>query len=178
MTTEITPAFLGEALLLRWGESHKGRTVTFQLEPEGKEHPFKGYKCGDNGQRVKLVAVLIGDDEEPISAKPTAIQVGSSGEAKAQASKSKSHSWDTMSRSQRAALRLKSEAFQIWLAEKYPATWDDFYINQGMLSPEAADATLKDRLGIASKRDLDNDPVAASRFDSLLTDYDHRDMVR
>ena len=99
-------------------------------------------------------------------------------QAQAEGATAPNKSWDTMSRSQRAALRLKSEAFQIWLAEKYPATWDDFYINQGMLSPEAADATLKDRLGIASKRDLDNDPVAAPRFDSLLTDYDHRDMVR
>lgn len=84
----------------------------------------------------------------------------------------------SLTRSQIAALKLNDEGFQIWLADKYPATWDDFYINRGMLSPEAADAVLKDRIGISSKKELDSDPVAADRFDRLLTDYDNRNHLR
>ena len=142
--------------------SRKVLQLVFEVPLETQEQTFKVLGYPTPGESTWVAVARL--DTKP--------------QAQAEGATAPNKSWDTMSRSQRAALRLKSEAFQIWLAEKYPATWDDFYINQGMLSPEAADATLKDRLGIASKRDLDNDPVAASRFDSLLTDYEHRDMVR
>jgi hypothetical protein len=52
-----------EAMLLRWSESHNGRTVTLQLPAEG-DHPFRGLPCGPaNGQRLAIAVALINDDE-------------------------------------------------------------------------------------------------------------------
>lgn len=52
-----------EAMLLRWSDSHIGRTVTLLLPDDG-EHPFRGLKCGPaNGQRLALSVALISDDE-------------------------------------------------------------------------------------------------------------------
>ena len=63
--TELDPAYHGEALLLRWGESStNGRTITLQLEEEGP-HPLKGFSCGKNGQRFAVVLVPVSDSEEP-----------------------------------------------------------------------------------------------------------------
>lgn len=83
-------------------------------------------------------------------------------------------SWATMSPSQRAAVKLNDEGFQIWLADTFPTIWDSHYIDRNMLSPDAADATLKEVLGIHSKRDLDGSPVLAESFDKLLASYDYR----
>jgi hypothetical protein len=85
-------------------------------------------------------------------------------------------------RSNLAAIMCKeNEAFQVWLAEKYPKVWDRFYYHEiggSDASPAAANDTLKTVLGIASKKELDTDPEAAARFDALRTDFELRDMVR
>lgn len=52
-----------ECMLLRWSDSHTGRTVTLLLPDDG-EHPFKGLPCGPaNGQRLAVSVALIADDE-------------------------------------------------------------------------------------------------------------------
>ena len=66
-----TGAAVIEALLLRWGESPAGRTVTFLLPDDGTTHPFKGLKTGPSyGQRVALSVALIADDETQVPALP------------------------------------------------------------------------------------------------------------
>ena len=84
----------------------------------------------------------------------------------------------TYTRSQKAALKCGSEDFQVWLAGAYPTIWDMHYIDGKMLSPEAATATLKKVLGIASRKELDTDAHKAAAWDALITSYELRDMVR
>ena len=43
--TELPFAYKGEAQLVRWSETPKGRTVTLLLDPfVGEQHPFKALK--------------------------------------------------------------------------------------------------------------------------------------
>ncbi len=87
-------------------------------------------------------------------------------------------------RSNLAAIMCKeNEAFQVWLAEKYPKVWDRFYYHEiggsdGNPSPAAANDTLKTVLGIKSKSELDTNPEAAARFDALRTDFELREFAR
>lgn len=55
-----------EVMLLRWGESPTGRTVTLLLPDDpGSQHPFKGLRTGaSNGQRLAISVALINDHEE------------------------------------------------------------------------------------------------------------------
>jgi hypothetical protein len=69
MTTTV-PLFQGEAMLLSWGDtSSRGKTVTFALHPAecGEAHPFRDLGTGKHGQRFQIVAVPIGDDDQPLS---------------------------------------------------------------------------------------------------------------
>lgn len=59
-----------EAMLLRWSESHNGRTVTLQLPADG-EHPFRGLPCGPtNGARLAIAIARIADDETTTPVEP------------------------------------------------------------------------------------------------------------
>lgn len=81
-------------------------------------------------------------------------------------------------RSNIAAIKCKEdEAFQIWLAEKYPNTWDRFYL-QNPISSEAADSTLKEVLCIQSRKELDVPGPAAEAFDRLICSFDNRNYTR
>lgn len=173
--------YSGETLLLRWGDSHKGRTVTLQLDPVmGKEHPFKGLKCGENGQRVMLVAVLIGDDEQPASAgkaqrsaekstSPTPQDVA--GDTPVPVKKAKA--FKDRSRSQQAALKLQDPSFCLWLAaefaRKYPDSVPDDDPNENLLTYLCINS--KTRLDVQGSQD-------ARAWDALLTSYDTRAYVR
>jgi len=159
--TEVVPAYLGEAMLVRWSDNHRGRTVTFELDMEPGENPFRGYKCGENGQRVKLVAVLVGDDEEPISAK----KVGSSGQG-ATAAKSKEHA-GKKSRTRMAGIKINEQSFQDWIGVHPQVAAEN--------RRDHADTLLKEKLGIHSKKELDVPGApAAEAFDRLMTDFDTR----
>jgi len=69
----MTGATVIEAMLLRWGESPTGRTVTFLLPEDEGQHPFKGLKTGpSNGQRLALSIALIADDESETPHNPPA----------------------------------------------------------------------------------------------------------
>lgn len=175
-------AYKGEAMLVRWSETPKGRTVTLLLDPlVGDQHPFKFLKCGENGQRMQIAAALIGDDEKP-AVPPTKKSPGSSngrtpdfdsgngGSSPSPGSKPKVYT-----RSQRAAIMCQDQDFQAWFASTLPGCW----IGNGFDGDAVAcDYALKERLGIKSKKELDTDLEAAARFDALRTDYELRDMVR
>lgn len=170
-------AYKGEAMLVRWSETPKGRTVTLLLDPlVGEQHPFKFLKCGENGQRMQIAAALIGDDETP-TVPPTKPKVAEKKTVEAEVHKERTP-FDKLPRSQQAALRCCDEEFQVWLAGKYPEIWDSHYIDGHMLSNGAANATLKDVLKIASKTELDISDAKADAFDRLMTDYSVRGMVR
>lgn len=82
-------------------------------------------------------------------------------------------------RSNIAAVLCKENGdFQMWLAESYPGTWDKHYLIPTGTSESASDLTLKEVLGIASKKELDTDPAAAEMFDRLTTSFAYRNQVR
>jgi hypothetical protein len=57
-------AYAGQAVLINWSETDKGRMVTFLLDEESRVHPFKGYKRGpEHGQRFELACVCVADDD-------------------------------------------------------------------------------------------------------------------
>lgn len=188
-------AYKGEAMLLRWSETPKGRTVTLLLDPhEGEQHPFKSLKCGENGQRMQIAAVLVGDDDKPVppSNNSTARRAtengsdspGASGTAsqphadKAEGQDKPRTPFRDMKRSAQAALKCQDEAFQefvllplIRLGHPYPFPKMDS-------DTENADAAIKYMLGITSKRELDTDEAAGKRWLALLTDFEFRNQVR
>lgn len=168
--SEIPYAYQGEALLLRWSESANGRTLTLQLDPHvGDQHPFKSLKCGPNGQRMQIVAVLVADDEKPIStedaAKTSAKKVGSSGQG-ATAAKSKEHA-GKKSRTRMAGIKINEQSFQDWIGVHPQVAAEN--------RRDHADTLLKEKLGIHSKKELDVPGApAAEAFDRLMTDFDTR----
>jgi len=166
--SEIIAAYKGEALLIRWGENHNGRTVTLQLDEHvGEQHPFKSLKCGPNGQRMQIVAVLIGDDEQPIpppSVKSTPAPQVSTPAKVATVEKHKNYT-----RSQIAALKLQDDDFCAFL---------DNVCDCEETGADNYDTLLKFHLGIKSKRELDTDEASAKRWDALLASYDYRAHVK
>lgn len=167
MTEEIKAAYLGEALLLRWGESAtQGRTVTLQLDEESQTHPFKGLKAGGNGQRMKLCAVLIDDHEQP--QEPDRARRRPPRKAPVQpASPKVAKHFSELPRSQQAGIKCGDEDFDNWLRRL-----------DGGYAGEDATTLLYYHLGITSRKQLDTDPEAAKRWDKFLTDFDYRDRVR
>jgi hypothetical protein len=90
----------------------------------------------------------------------------------------KAESERSKSRTQAAGRMVKEEAFQIWLAETFPEIWDRYYIDGDALSPEAANLTLKEALGVLSKKELDSNPAKGAAWDQIVTSYKYRNLVR
>jgi len=93
----------------------------------------------------------------------------------------KADSERSSSRTQSAAWRVKTEDFQIWLAKTYPDVWDRHYLYElggGNPSPIAANLTLKEVLGISSKKELDANHAKGEAWERMLTTFKHRHMVR
>lgn len=67
----VEPAFQGEVMLLGWSETHHGGAkVTFLLQDESDLAAFKAMTVAKGktaGQRLAIVAVEIGDDEQPVA---------------------------------------------------------------------------------------------------------------
>lgn len=171
----VKPAYAGEAMLLRWSETPKGRTVTLLLDAlEGDQHPFKNLKCGESGQRMQIAAVLVGDDELPVSPPVKKGPVAQLDEHRNSTTSDAGSSpvgpttkertpFRDLPRSQQAALRCQDQEFIEWI---------------NAVDDSSADALLKRKLGIASKKELDIDGPKSAAFDRLLTDYDLRHTVR
>lgn len=66
----VTPTFQGEVMLAGWSETHNGGAkVTFWLQDADDLAAFKAMTVAKGktaGQRLALVAVEIGDDEQPV----------------------------------------------------------------------------------------------------------------
>lgn len=156
-----------EAMLLRWGESPTGRTVTFLLPEDSGSHPFKGLKTGPaNGQRLALSIALIGDDESTASHEPVAQKVeratfnsdvpGSSPGGFAIHPKPRS-------RAQRAGILCGDARFRRFLDENHgvhPVTGAD----------DAA-AVVRTLCRVKSRSEFDTDEAAGKRWDWLESAY-------
>lgn len=177
MTSPVKPAYAGEAMLLRWSDNHRGRTVTLELEPGNGDHPFKGLKCGENGQRMQICAVLVNESEQPVSP-PTkstpAPRVGSKDEQSQGDEAKEKKRFRELKRSAQAAMMLEKPEFRSWLDREMTRTanergWEKM--------PGDADTQLKVILCIGSKRDLDLDNDLGERWDKLLASFDYRDRL-
>jgi hypothetical protein len=66
----IEPSFKGEVMLAGWSESHNGGAkITFWLPESSDLDAFKSMTVAKGkmaGQRLMMVAVEIGDDEQPV----------------------------------------------------------------------------------------------------------------
>lgn len=139
-----------EAMLLRWGESPGGRTVTFLLPEDDGAHPFKGLKAGRvNGQRLALSVALIADDETetPLPGK---------------APEKPRHSL-----AQQAGMLCGDARFERFLTECCGdcQTWQE----DGRTLNAAE--TVRRACKVASRAEFDSDPEAAARWRELHGRY-------
>jgi hypothetical protein len=177
-----------EAMLLRWCESHNGRTVTLQLPSEG-DHPFRGLPCGPaNGQRLAIAVALINDDEtttaveaEGGDTRPGKSPPGTYSKAdwsnRAQASEKpvggvngEGHEMPRGGRRAReAGIACGEGAFVRFLVDCCDWFRNDFvWSDAGVLD---APATVRAICGVTSRAALDHDATAAAVWDELHGRY-------
>lgn len=141
----MKPAFSDEVMLAGWKESHNsGATVTFWLVDSDQLAAFKAMtvkKGNTAGQRLAMVLVEIGDDEQPIAPPEPKEKTGPL--------------------CLLAVRWCQERSFQLWLAEhfsEHPGGTDE--LNAGI--------RLKCVLGIESRKELDHNPEAADKFHRLI----------
>ena len=141
-----------EALLLRWGESPAGRTVTFLLPDDGTVHPFKGLKTGPSyGQRVALSVALIADDEtrsapEPKPARPAPDK----------------KRWEDLDYVTQAGIRCNEPGFRQWLGT----------VINDVEGASAADL-VRHRCGVHTRKDILEGSKAGAVWRQLDNEYQH-----
>lgn len=140
-------AYKGELMLAGWGDtSTQGHTVTFWIEPPmgARMHPFEGYER-DKDQFMAALTEL-DDDEEQVDQQAR--------DRVESAMKSRQRRSQTLS--QAAALLCRNPLFWQW-AESQDGEW-------GVNSDEEAAIWMRDKLGIDSRRMLDEHEHIAERF--------------
>ena len=149
-----------DVMLLRWGDSAAGQTVTFQLDPDGPPvNPFRDWPCGkENGQRFRMVAVPKGDDEEPVMP-----------EKPAPLSKTPQKFHD-MPLVKQAGIKCADPAFQAWVGLRDA---DGYY--SPLTGEDLAAAYVRGYCGVTSRAKLDTNEKAAGHWRSLLFQYERRD---
>lgn len=79
MNLEGKIAFHGELQLLGWSETNtRGRTVTFQVDGDDVDHPFKTFTTRKGkvaGHRFAVVMVEIDDNEQPVEQKKAGMKL-------------------------------------------------------------------------------------------------------
>lgn len=138
----VPVAFQGEVMLAGWSQTHNGGAkVTFWLSDEDDLAAFKVMTVAKGktaGQRLALVAVEIGDDEQPVH-----------------------HDADVP-----ASEKPKSEKLS-WLAVQLCQNVDFLeFISAG--NERVARDWICQQCGIFSRGDLDRDEPAANRFHQLV----------
>jgi hypothetical protein len=130
-------AFQGEVQLLNWSETHSGGAkVVLQLADADDLEKFKAMTVRKGkiaGQRLAVVMVEIGDDEQPIAQAETKQRAGELCIV--------------------ACNFCKDPAFIRWV---------------GAIHPNGARAFILDRCVVSSRKDLDTDRMAATRFHTLV----------
>lgn len=135
-------------MLLAWSETHSGGAkVTFLLPDAESLEPFKAMTVAKGktaGQRLALVAVEIGDDEQPVNqCDSTILKPSNSGE-----------------------LKLKggdlAKLAGVLCANPDFLEWGDFS-NESI----AAD-WIRTTCGVSSRAELDHNPEAAQKFHRLV----------
>ena len=149
-----------EAQLLRWSESHNGRTVTLQLPADG-DHPFRGLPCGPaNGQRLAVAVALINDDETttPVEPPSTAPEKPASGGNGNGADRPKGGRL-----AQQAGIVCGEGAFRKFLFDKYPGA---------MVTADGdVAAAVRALCQVSTRAEFDCNYAAAQRWHNLHGEY-------
>ena len=167
------PIYRGEGILLRWGESSaNGRTVTFQIgdgPDDAERHPFYTWKTGrDHGQRFALVAVPLAENENDsaaVSGRPSHSDApGLSPEAGSGAA-GRPALTEGERLVQQAGILCGDERFQKWIILGH--------VGRTLVAISAAWAAnlLREKCGIASRRELATNEAAAEKFRALVARY-------
>jgi hypothetical protein len=137
----IPALYKGEAKIRRVSySSTQGASVVFELPDMDA---FNQY-LGTEGKRVMLVAVLVGDDEQPVPPQRKASE--------------------PRKRSARAFLMTQDPTFQHWVETQ---------VRDGRISQQAADEYIKQECGIESKSELDRNEDAAHTFEDVCCVFNH-----
>lgn len=144
----VPVAFQGEVMLAGWSQTHNGGAkVTFWLSDEDDLAAFKAMTVSKGktaGQRLALVAVEIGDDEQPVASRKQGTSGVVSQECANAGDKTKGGELAKL-----AGCLCQSQDFQLWLCVE---------------SEETAADHIRAVCEIGSRADLDHDVIAAARF--------------
>lgn len=159
-----TPTYQGEVLLLGWSENNRdGMTVRLALDgsDEGAAHPFRSLGTGKHGQRFMAVLVPIGDDEQPAAPAPVTAAPNPAAERSP---------WDALKYAQQAGIACGEVDFRDWIQS---------ITQRAVPDADAAAEFVRQRCGIKSRAELDQDERAAQMWRALYGKYrrDRADMV-
>lgn len=143
----MNPTFQGEAQFLAWGDGPAGPWVKLLLPESDDLAPFRGMTAAKKtmaGQRLAVVVVEIGDDEQPKEPEPS------------------SQSSPLGPLALLAVRWCKEPWFIEWCEEKFPnfARWSD----KGRGVELACRRLILSVCHIESRKDLDTDRKAADTF--------------
>lgn len=140
------PLYQDEVRFMRYADSSRqGASVTFALPDVSYLDRFRGME----GKRFACVLIEIGDDEQPVDAKPepAAPALPRGGRLAKQ-----------------AGILCGQRAFQRQVEQSHPEQWRDAARRCDGDLAEAAAAVIREVCGIASRAELDHDAGAAERF--------------
>lgn len=136
-------AFQGEVQLLNWSETHNGGAkIVLQLADSGDLERFKAMtvrKGKQSGQRLAVVMVEIGDDEQPVMQ---------------EAPKARPGDLCIM-----ACTFCDDPDFQDWANRR---------VAYSVLTRDEAKRFVLETCGVESRKQLDFDRMAATRFHTLI----------
>lgn len=151
----MTDASVLEVMLLRWGESPGGRTVTFLLPDDPGDHPFKGLKAGRaHGERLAISIARISDDETVQPEKER-------------------KSWHEMPPASQAAIRCGEKAFWKFLesvSNKYCSNFPP-EARVSISSQDGAAGCVRIICGVQSRSELSTNETARKKWEALDSEY-------
>jgi hypothetical protein len=175
-------AYAGTARLTSWSESPKGMGFSLRIDDKNEDgepivhtHPFRGFPIGKEGQRVAIVAILLGDD--PVAANGAGeapprrgMPEGNDGKPGQQP---ESKSWRELSYSQRAGIRCSDEKYQLFLTKEYVLTYRAVLAKKPNASnAEIAADILRTECEVNSRSEILPGTYAANVFDHIERQYD------
>jgi hypothetical protein len=165
---DVPPVFQDEAQLMSWGESNtQGPWIKLRLREPEQLNPFRGMTQakGDRaGQRIAVVMVLIGDDEQPTTIDSPQWTPEQIDKLRAQGPAPLIINRIGGPLARLAGLWCGDRMFQRWMAQTFPPLDDD----QDLTDEQLAAGSVRRVCEVASRAELDHNPEAADRFHSLI----------
>lgn len=148
MSEAVPIAFKGEVMLAGWSESHTGGAkVTFFLQDSDALEPFRNMTVAKGkiaGQRLMMVLVQVGDDEQPVPVQKPGKGPGLT---------------------RLAAMWCDQEQFQAWAKKTFPNAWATAEATTMFGKPaEIAAEVVRAICAVKSRAELDTNQAAQRIF--------------